>query len=176
MTRWSVKTSRVGDSNPEAVSAAGPATARIPIFWSAEVRRHAARNIVIDFMEYDKYNMQFAVCVCVSVLRSTRPPATVRISFFLLIGDGLTLTLVHRCGPVSAAMLLLAQHGVELFRLVRVQRQQLVDHLPDCRVLPDPRIRVHDCMVRIGATYYGVYCANKLHRGLRSMSRFSDDD
>lgn len=42
-----------------------------------------------------------------------------------------------------SVVLLLVQHRVELFRVVRVDRQQLVDHLPQGRVFPDPRVRVH---------------------------------
>lgn len=53
---------------------------------------------------------------------------------------------LHRRRPVTA-VLLLVDHGVEFLRLVRVQRQQLVDHLSDGRVLPDPRVRVHGRLV-----------------------------
>lgn len=51
----------------------------------------------------------------------------------------------RRRRPVAAAIavLLLAEHRVEFLRVVRVDRQQFVDHLPQGRVLPDPRVRVH---------------------------------
>lgn len=49
----------------------------------------------------------------------------------------------RRRRPVAAAVFLLAEHRVEFLRVVRVDRQQFVDHLPQGRVLPDPRVRVH---------------------------------
>jgi len=49
----------------------------------------------------------------------------------------------RRRRPVTPGVLFLVQHRVELPRLVRVDRQQLVDHLSDGRVFSDPRIRVH---------------------------------
>lgn len=51
----------------------------------------------------------------------------------------------HRCcrRPVTSGVLFLVQHRVELLRLVRVDRQQLIDHLSDGRVFPDPRVHVH---------------------------------
>lgn len=42
-----------------------------------------------------------------------------------------------------AAVLLFLQHRVEFLRVVRVDRQQFVDHLSDGRVFSDPRVRVH---------------------------------
>jgi len=45
--------------------------------------------------------------------------------------------------PITSGVLFLVQHRVELLRLVRVDRQQLVDHLSDGRVFPDPRVHVH---------------------------------
>lgn len=95
----------------------------------------------------------------------------------------LTLTLVHRRGPVSAAVLLLAQHGVKLFRLVRVQRQQLVDHLSDGRVFPDPRVRVHDDGYNgynnkiYGGGHSSCVYLHGTRRGLTSAAgKLSDDD
>lgn len=50
----------------------------------------------------------------------------------------------RRCRrPSTSGVLFLVQHRVELLRLVRVDRQQLVDHLSDGRVFPDPRVHVH---------------------------------
>lgn len=56
----------------------------------------------------------------------------------------LTLPLFVRRRRPTAAVLLLVEHGVEFFRIIRVDRQQFVDHLSDSRVFPDPRVRVHD--------------------------------
>lgn len=49
----------------------------------------------------------------------------------------------RRRRSVTSGVLFLVQHRVELLRLVRVDRQQLVDHLSDGRVFPDPRVHVH---------------------------------
>lgn len=49
----------------------------------------------------------------------------------------------RRRRPVTPGVFFLVQHRIELPRLVRVDRQQLVDHLSDGRVFSDPRIRVH---------------------------------
>lgn len=57
---------------------------------------------------------------------------------------------VRRRRPVTSGVLFLVHHRVELLRLVRVDRQQLVDHLSDGRVFPDPRIHVH----RVGVCIY----------------------
>jgi len=54
----------------------------------------------------------------------------------------------HRRCSVTSGVLFLVHHSVELLRLIRVDRQQLVDHLSDGRVFPYPRIHVH---------YVGVY-------------------
>lgn len=59
------------------------------------------------------------------------------------------LAVVRRPRRRHSVVLLLVQHRVELFRVVRVDRQQLVDHLPQGRVFPDPRVRVHGGRMKI---------------------------